>query len=229
MRNLIIFIFVALTGTILSGCAEDKRPSIQQGKVLYNITYPKPFEDKWLERLMPDEMEMYFSPNGLKTELTFGLGMIQIGFLTDHSKKELHELLKFMKKKNYATRQAIGIQELLKDLPEHQFTMTQDTQTIAGVLCKKAEVKVLAEQPYEFDCWYTEDIEIKNPNWGSPFEPIKGVLMEYEVERFNVMMHFKAEEIIRDAIAPEEFKIPENYEKISTDEMQKTLEELKEI
>jgi GLPGLI family protein len=229
VRKLILFIFIATSGAILSGCAEAERPTIKEGKILYDITYPKPFEDKWLERLMPDEMEMYFSPNGLKTELTFGLGMIQIGFLTNHSNQELHELLKFMKKKNYATRQSVGIKELMKDIPEHKFTMTQDTQTIAGVLCKKARVKVLAKDPYEFDCWYTEEIGITNPNWGSPFEPIKGVLMEYEVERFNVMMHFKANEIQRNPIAPEEFKVPENYEKISTDEMQKTLEELKDI
>lgn len=215
--------------TLFGGCTEPTRPKIHQGKILYDITYPKPFEDKWLERLMPDEMEMYFSQNGMKTELTFGLGMIQIGFLTNQEDKELHELLKFMKKKNFATRDQVGIQSLMSDLPKHNFKLLPDTQTIAGVLCKKAHVKVEAETPYEFDLWYTNEIEVSNPNWGSPFEEIKGVLMEYEVERFNVLMHFKADEVVLDTIPAEEFTIPKNYEKISTDEMQQTLEELKEI
>ena len=35
--------------------------SVEEGEILYKITYPAGFEDKWMERLMPKEMNFYFN------------------------------------------------------------------------------------------------------------------------------------------------------------------------
>ena len=41
------------------GCA-GKSSDVTEGIITYDISYPRPIEDKWMEKLMPTEMEMQF-------------------------------------------------------------------------------------------------------------------------------------------------------------------------
>jgi len=74
-----------------------------------------------------------------------------------------------------------------------------------------------------------KEIKIKEPNWCTPFKSVPGVLMEYRVERFNVIMHFTAVEVEKSKIKDTEFLVPKKYKEISIDAMEKNLEELKDI
>ena len=68
-------------------------PAVSEGVITYDISYPRPIEDQWMEKLMPTEMEMQFKNNNINTELTFGLGMIKIGYITNTEDKQLHQML----------------------------------------------------------------------------------------------------------------------------------------
>ncbi len=203
--------------------------SVEEGEILYKITYPAGFEDKWMERLMPKEMNFYFNTDYVKTEMIFGLGMIQINYLADNQNKTLNELLKFMKKKSVAYRDSASINDFLKTLPKHNIQFLPDTLTIAGFLCKKAIVQVEDSVPYTFDCWYTNQIKINRPNWCTPFKEIDGVLMQYQVKRFNILMEFKAQNVEMLKQEQEVFVVPENYISITPEEMQRSLAELQEF
>ena len=201
-----------------------------EGVITYGISYPVPFEDKWMERLMPKEMEMQFKDGLLKTELSFAVGMIKIAFLSDQKNKKLYELMKFMKKKNYATRNNDEVNLMMNDIPPHKITPGNATKMIAGYTCKNAMVEVKNDTiDYEFELWYTEELGSKDLNWCSPFSPIQGVLMEYQIERFDVTMKFTAKSVEVEDFPEDEFLIPENYKKISYQEMRENLEQLKDI
>jgi hypothetical protein len=182
-----------------------------------------------MERLMPKEMNFYFNTDYVKTEMIFGLGMIQINYLADNQNKTLNELLKFMKKKSVANRDSTSINEFLNTLPKHNIRFLPDTLTIAGFLCKKAIVQVEDSIPYTFDCWYTNQIKINRPNWCTPFKEIDGVLMQYQVKRFNILMEFKAQNVELLKQEKEVFTVPENYINITPEEMQRSLAELQEF
>tara|TARA_B100000767_G_C19633469_1_gene479319 strand:- start:91 stop:729 length:639 start_codon:yes stop_codon:yes gene_type:complete len=211
------------------GCA-GKPSGVTEGIITYDISYPRPIEDKWMEKLMPTEMEMQFKNNNLNTELAFGLGMIKIGYITNTDDKHLHEMLKFMRKRNVSHRGIKQVEDLLLQIPNHKIQLKTDTKSILGFLCNKATVKVESPlAPYTYDLWYTKEIKIKDPNWCTPFKSIPGVLMEYRVERFNVIMHFTAIDIETLEIKDTEFMVPKKYKEISIEAMEKNLQDLKDI
>jgi GLPGLI family protein len=224
-------ILLFITPLILMSSCSNMEPAVSEGIITYDISYPRPIEDKWMETLMPKEMEMQFKNNKINTELTFGLGMIKIGYITNTEEKNLHEMLKFMKKRNVSHRSIKEVDDLLKRIPYHKIELLPDTKSIAGYLCYKATVKIEnPANPYNiYDLWYTKDIEIKEPNWCTPFKSIPGVLMEYRIERFNVIMHFTAVEVEKSEINDTEFLVPKKYKEISVDAMEKSLLRLKEI
>jgi hypothetical protein len=222
-----VLLFFALAA--LSSCGGSSSAT-NEGVITYEITYPVPFEDKWMERLMPKEMEMQFKDGLLKTELSFAVGMIKIAFLSDQKNKKLYELMKFMKKKNYAVRNLDEVNLMMSNIPPHKITPGAATKMIAGYTCKNAVVEVHTDTTnYDFELWYTKELGTKDLNWCSPFSPIQGVLMEYQIERFDVTMKFTAKSVKLENFPKGEFLIPENYKKISYQEMKENLEQLKDI
>lgn len=227
IKHFSLFLFIALVSFSSCGSGSHKRT---EGVVTYKITYPIPFDDKWMERLMPKEMEMQFKDGLLKTELSFAVGMIKIAYLSDHKNKKLYELMKFMKKKNYAVRNHDEVNLMMGSIPQHKITPGNATRMIAGYTCKNAMVEVHDDTTnYEFELWYTEELGSKDLNWCSPFSPIQGVLMEYQIKRFDVTMKFTAKSVDLEEYPEDEFSIPEKYTKISYQEMRENLEQLKDI
>ena len=104
MKRLFNYIIVILAPLLLASGCESSGGAVDQGIITYDISYPRPIEDKWMEKLMPSEMEMQFKNNQINTELTVGLGMIKIGFISNTQDKQLHELLKFMRNRNVSHR-----------------------------------------------------------------------------------------------------------------------------
>ena len=230
MKQFFNFFTIIGLPLLLAGTCEENSGEVTEGVITYDISYPRPLEDKWMEKLMPSEMEMQFKNNNINTELTFGLGMIKIGYITNTQDKHLHEMLKFMRKKNVSHRGTEQVDELIAQIQNHKFELLPDTKSIAGYLCHKAQVKVDSpNNQYFYDLWYTDQINIKDPNWCTPFKDIPGVLMEYRVERFNVVMHFTAIEVEKTEILDTEFMVPKKYKEISIQAMEKNLMDLKDI
>ena len=138
MKNIFKSILTFILPIVLLGSCSDVEPAVSEGVITYDISYPRPIEDKWMEKLMPTEMEMQFKNNNINTELTFGLGMIKIGYITNTEDKHLHEMLKFMRKRNVSHRSLKEVDDLLKQIPNHKIELLPDTKTIAGFLCNKA-------------------------------------------------------------------------------------------
>lgn len=230
MRKIFRVITILTLPLLFASKCEDDAGTVSEGIITYDISYPRPIEDKWMEKLMPSEMEMQFKNNNINTELTFGLGMIKIGYITNTEDKHLHEMLKFMRNRNVSHRGVPQVEDLIAQIPEHKIELLPDTKSIVGFLCHKAKVKVNSpSEPYSYDLWYTTDIKIKDPNWCTPFKSIPGVLMEYRVERFNVIMHFTAIDVEKAEIQDTEFLVPKKYTEISIEDMEKNLQDLKDI
>ena len=77
--------------------------------------------------------------------------------------------------------------------------------------------------------YYTNDIGISHSNWYTPFREIEGVLLEYQVRKYNYEMRLTALEVIKEEINDNVFSVPGDYENISKQEMDKILEPFKNI
>ena len=71
----------------------------------------------------------------------------------------------------------------------------------------------------KFDVWYTDELNIKNPNDQTPYSQIDGMLMQYRLKRFGLEMEFTAKGVEKEKIADTEFELPAYYKVVSRQEM----------
>lgn len=211
------------------GCIDDPKGP-KEGIITYDITYPKPAADPFDQQMMPSEMTMKFKNDKSLTTLNFGMGFIKMTYLSDNENKTITELNKFMGKKRAYIAAISDLDYLLKDVPPYKihFIEKQDT-VIATYKCKKAIVHVQSKEPYDFVIYYTKDIELKDPNWCTPFKEIKGVLMEYQVEQYNIIMRFTAKKVELIEQDDADFTMPSDFKVVSRKDMDEIHKMLKEM
>ncbi|MFM7022706.1 MAG: hypothetical protein ACKOXB_06975 [Flavobacteriales bacterium] len=226
-----IFLFLLCSSCVLAGCNGDAASGPEEGVITYSISYPKPAADAFNQKMMPDEMIMKFKNDKVLTALTFSMGFIKIDYLADNENKKLTGLTKFMNTKLAYIYTPENLDYLLKDFPPYTIEKTDETKVIAGYNCKKAIMHLKGANPYDFTVYYTDEIQIKDPNWYTPFKELNGVLMEYQVEQYDIIMRFTAKSVDlieqddNDFIAPHEFRLAPRVE---IDSVHKMLKELNE-
>jgi len=206
-----IFIVISFLYVGCDGCSVLGGKS--EGIVVYDITYPKPHPDAATQFMMPSDMELHFKDDKYVNSLSIAYNVVNIGYLVNNQTKELVEIAKIGKHKYACKINEANLSTLLKDVPPHKVELIDgETKEIAGFKCKKAVVTVAAKTPYKFDVYYTTDIALTNPNWCTPFKDIPGTLMEYQIEKFDVIMRFTAKEVKNLAQETKEFDVPEGLE-----------------
>lgn len=210
-------VLLLITFTI-SGCRYFTTNNVSEGVIEYEISYPGAEKDNFMAGLLPSEMKLSFKNNNTAAELNAGMGMFSTCYVTNTDKKELIHLLKVMNKKFAVVRNKKDVEEFIKSHPKMTFEFSKETKIVAGYKCKKAIVTI-PDKKKVITVWYTNDIGIKNSNWTTPYREIDGVLMEYEVEQYNIAMKFTAKHVSDIAVEDTLFSLPGDYQKISKKEM----------
>ena len=81
------------------------------------------------------------------------------------------------------------------------------------------------DQP-EIEIWYTDRIELKNPNWFGPFSDIPGVLLRYELVQNGVRMRLNALSVQAGKVDPAKFEVKQDFEKVPPTVLQHELAEV---
>jgi len=225
----VIFVVISFLICLLVGCDTIFHRNIDEGQIVFEITYPETEVGDVMASMLPSEMTLRFKDNKTAGELVAGMGIFQTSLIANPKTKIVHQLLKLMNQKYVLTSDSSGIKSLYSELPEMKITKTDETKEIAGYHCKKAIVIFEGDVKEEFNIFYTDKINIKNSNWCTPFLEIDGVLLEYEVRKYNYRMKLKAIEVIKEDVADSFFEIPNDYESISKEEMDKIFEGFQEI
>ena len=177
-----------------------------------------------IANLLPDEMVYSFT----KTESQAYIS--SIGFKTVvHAKqktKELNHFVKVLSKKVKCAYDQMGVVQLLTTYPDIKIIKTNEVDTVAGVICKKA-IGVFSDinQP-SMDIYYTEAFNVKTPNWCNQFAELDGTLMAFEMEQFNLRMRLKAFEIAETTSEEIDFMTDDSYKDVNALEMNHELEEI---
>ncbi len=208
----------------ISGCGK-KFSSNSEGTIEFEVTYPKMDPSNFMLDFLPKTMEQKFKNNTFVTELSAGMGMFRTCFIIDCNDKKYTHFVKLINKKFILTLNEDGVIEMNKIMPTYIVTQTNETKEIAGYLCKKATVTV--ENTGEiFDIFYTKEIDIDTPNWATQYADIKGVLMEYQLEKYGLCMRITAKNVSFNNIEENALKQPEGYQHVSIDRMDKEMEEI---
>ncbi|MEM7163793.1 MAG: hypothetical protein AAF487_15300 [Bacteroidota bacterium] len=198
---------------------------MSEGIITYDLSFPYLDDDQMqIANLLPDEMIYTFTESENQSVIS-SIGFKTIIHALENS-KELNHYVKVLSKKVKCEYDEGGVDRLLSTYPDVHIVETNQTDTLAGVLCKKA-IGVFSDinQP-SMNIYYTEEFDVENPNWCNQFASINGTLMMFEMEQFNLRMRLKAnavQELKKDEI---NFEVEDAYKDVDANTMNHELQEI---
>lgn len=193
---------------------------ISEGKIVYTLSYPQFEDDNIFASMFPSEMTFKFKDHNTRNELKTKMAIFSTSLLANNKEKKVTHLVKIANKYSGLEMDSMEIMEEYGRKPDGMtITPTDKTKEIAGYTCKHARVTFESDTTKSFDIFYTEEIDLIDPNWCTPFHEIKGVLMEARVNKFNIDMHMVATEVVSEEYPTEDFLITNDYEPITVTEM----------
>lgn len=220
MRHSFLFLFVFSMLVVNWGCNSDSdSDGINEGVIEFEasaVDSNNPMAD-----LAPNKMLVKFKDNKSVAEMSAGMGLLTMSFVSDYDKKIVTQLVKLLNKKYSSVSTEDDIKRENEASPI-VIEKSNESKIIAGYRCKKAVVNFKDNSHLPFDIFYTDEIELEKPNWNNVFHEIDGVLMEYQLTRYNLELRFTAQRVVKATIEDSDFETPSDYKPIS----QKELEEL---
>ena len=210
----VLFISV-LIGLLASSCKYANPKYINEGVIEYDAKVVD--ENHPMAGLAPGKMTVKFKNNLFAAEMS-SMGVFTTTFIANPTKKTLTQLVKVFNVKQACIDDEKMIQKENDDY-KLEFKETNETKEIAGYKCKKLIANLAEDPTVKFDVYYTEEMNVKDPNFSNPYSKVKGMLMEYRLKKFGLEMTFTALGVKKEEIADEEFELPAYYKVISKQEM----------
>ncbi len=221
----VFHIVIIIISVALISCGGDSSDK-SQGIIAYNVTYPKMDKHNLMFDFMPKKMVLKFKDNNYATSLSAGMGMFKTDFIVNKEENEFSQMVKLINKKYILTLKDDEITESIERLPAFHIEHTGETKKILDYVCEKAIITVDNESNDAFTVFFTDKIELEDPNWSNQFKGIDGVMLEYQYEKYGICMRFTAKNIKFTEIDDAEFEIDEKYEHITEVEMDKEMQEI---
>lgn len=206
---------IILLAFFASSCKYANPKFINEGVIEYDA---KPVdENNPMAGLAPGKMTVKFKDNMLAAEMST-MGVFTTTFIFNPNKKTLTQLVKVFDVKQACIDDEKAINTENKNY-QLTFEETNEKKEIAGYSCKKVIATMVDDPSVKFDVYYTDELNITNPNAHTPYSQLNGMLMQYRLKKFGLEMEFTAKGVEKEKIANEEFELPAYYKVISKQEM----------
>ena len=102
---------------------------------------------------------------------------------------------------------------------------TDETKTVAGYNCHKAEVTISGKdgQTYVSNVYYTEDLPHYSGGSGQ-FKGLKGFPLEYSMKQQGMNVSMTATSVTKQSVSDDTFKVPSGYKLMTQEEMQSDIQ-----
>lgn len=189
MNNLLRFTFYIFISLNFLSCSKKQ---IQEGKIIYAIDYPQIDKEKQsiTYMLLPKKQSFTFDQNHIKVKVK--KAMFDLTIITGTKKDYFYTDLTF-NGTQFVDFNGTETEEVLNYVPKYAIKYTDEKDTLLGFTIKK--IIASHEDIGEVEAWYTDEINLENANWFTPFRDLQGVLMKYTVNQFGVKMNFTASSI----------------------------------
>jgi len=207
---IIFFAFLA------SSCKYANPKYINEGVIEYDA---KPVdENNPMAGYAPSKMSVKFKKNMLAAEMSVMGGIFTTTFIFNPAKKTLTQLVKMLDLKQACIETEADISKENKDY-QLAFEETGEKKEIAGYSCKKVIATMPDDPSVKFDVYYTDELNVSNPNENTPYSQLKGMLMQYRLKKLGLELEFVAKGVTKEKIADTEFELPAYYKVITLAEM----------
>lgn len=218
-------VFLGICIFLLCSCT-SKKEVISEGTIIYSADYPNHKKNIFLYNILPKEIQISFKDGKIRNDIS--RGNFQNILLFDCNKKEMDIYFQYGEEAFKTDLTPEEIRKMLNDQTKYTIRFTDETDTLAGFNVKKAVATGLKNKSDVITLWYTEEIELKNPNWYNTFKEVPGVLLAYSVDRFGIRMDYKATKFIPkvDESKKQLFTLPAKGTAISYDEYSRKMNNL---
>jgi len=200
---------------------------ISEGIIEYKVSFPYYDQESIMASMLPENAKLEFKGDHFVSEISSGIAF-KTTLIGNNKEHYIDQQLQLLSKKLFTRLKERDIMVINGDLPELTLIHTDETDTIAGFICKKAIAIFDDISKPEIELYYTDRIGLTDPNWHTPFSSIEGVLLKYEVEQYNMRMRLEATSVERTKIPQDKFKVREGFEEVSPERMQFELQQILE-
>jgi hypothetical protein len=207
-------LIAAIFAFFVYSCSEKGSKYINQGEIHYNIEYkgsvgPMPIE------VMPKNLVVSFKKNKILFEITSPFGNSGIMNLANPDEGIFDTYLSLFSFRYYYEAELGEQHPGFEGMAGMVINPTNKTAMICGYNCKNAEVTFPADRNKVYNVWYTNEINIDEPNAATPFSEIDGVLMSFFFFIGTTELHFEAETVYKKEIDDASFERREKYKKVT--------------
>lgn len=202
--------------------SEGFQADISEGIIEYKVSYPMLDSNDLMLDMMPEKLIMKFKDDRYKTELKAAAGIIETCYIANSTDRTLINMVKIFSDK-YAMVLNESQTAAMNELPPFRLEFLEDPMVIAEANCNKVLVDFGIGRDESVFLYYTNEIKLKDPNWCTPFGKIDGVLLDYYLENYNMVMHLQAERIIPAEIDDSEFELPAEYKVLSKEDFDRVV------
>jgi hypothetical protein len=205
---------IVLTPILLTSCKNRDFKDINEGEIHYSITYGGP-AGMIPRELMPKNLIVSFKRDKILFDIYSPIGNSGIANLANHEKKLYDTYVNMIGGRYYYEGEPEEVPPGLLLMEGMEIDKTGKTGEILGFNCIHAEVRLESMPDSVFEIWYTDEIDIKEPNAATPFREIDGVLLKFFFFMGEREFIFEAEGIYRKEIPEKVFFRREKYRRVS--------------
>lgn len=174
--------------------------------------------------MAPSNATLKFKKDKFVMEMST-MGVFNTMFICDLQAKTLTQMVKFLDIKQAHVETEKDIREENAKYKLH-VEETKDTKMIAGYKCHKVKVTMADDPKSSFEAWYTREMDLANVNDLSPYQGVKGMLMEYRLKRMGLEMQFTARSVKKEQQADNTFEVPDCFKLVSKEDLEKIFSSL---
>jgi hypothetical protein len=214
--------FFLLLFTLVSCSEGDKAGAKEEGIIEFDTKGVDPTHP--LYGFAPSQATLKFKGDKFIIEMST-MGMFNTSVILDSKAKTIAQTVKFLDIKQACIEHE---KDLVEDNADYALKIeeTKETKKIIGFKCYKAKVTKIKDPDAKFDVWYTKELGMENCNALTPYAQLKGILLDYRIEKMGMELHFLAKSYKNIQVPDNSFEIPASMKIVSKDEMEKFIKNL---
>lgn len=170
---------------------------------------------------------MEFRNDATITEIDGIFGYFNISNVTNARKSMNLTYLKVMNRKFYFEGGKDDIAPGFQKMTDLKIEYIEGGEKeICGYNCKKALISMPGFGNEPIPVYYTNEIDIRNPNTATPYKDMDGVLLEFYLTLSNLKMKLVAENVYIKPVTDKKFERQPDYLRISKPTMERILDSL---
>ncbi len=222
ISGLLITAIIAITG---QACRDKGHKHINEGEIYYTIEYMSKM-GMMPKEVMPKQLVVTFKKDKILFDISAPVGNSGIKNLTNEEMEIYDTYINLLGLRYYYAAKPGENHPGFEAMKGIEIRKTSGTAVIGGFNCKSAEVTLPYDRKKVHKVWYTNEIDVKNPNAATPFSEIDGVLMNFFLVIGHAEMRFEAESVYKKEIPDKIFERRDKYLKVSREDITDFIEKL---